>query len=232
MGTVRRRRMLGASVAIACAAVAAGQVLGRTSGSRSDERRRRFVGDGLVAHPNVVTHHGGTLPAPPAQVWPWLTQAGWHRGGWYTARWVDRVLFPENWGSAEHLDPRWVRDLQVGDTIPDGPPGTAEFVVQHVDPPHLLVLRSLTHVPASWTERTGARIDWVWTFALSEEAPGRTRMLIRTVARTDPWWLTLAYVAFLVPADHVMATSMLRGLSARVAAAAADGPGSGDAVGA
>jgi hypothetical protein len=28
---------------------------------------------------------------------------GWGRGGWYTARWVDRVLFPENGPSADRI---------------------------------------------------------------------------------------------------------------------------------
>jgi hypothetical protein len=55
---------------------------------------------------------------------------GWHRAGWYTPRWVDRALFPDNRPSAERLDPRWVREVHVGDRIPDGPPGTAEFVVE------------------------------------------------------------------------------------------------------
>ncbi len=107
----------------------------------------RLPGDELVADPNVITNHARTLPAPPDAVWPWLTQTGWHRGGWYTARWVDRFLFPANWPSADRLDPELMRDLQLGDTIPDGPPGTAEFVVEYVDVPHLLVLHSVTHVP-------------------------------------------------------------------------------------
>jgi hypothetical protein len=41
------------------------------------------------------------------------------------------------------------------------PPGTAWFVVEHVDPPHLLVLHSTTHVPAAWRARLGASIDLV-----------------------------------------------------------------------
>ena len=47
----------------------------------------------------------------------------WHLGGYYTPEWVDRLLFPENWSSLEHLDPALLRDLRVGDTIPGGAPG-------------------------------------------------------------------------------------------------------------
>ena len=201
----------------AAAALAAAQWLGRTSGSTRAERRRRLPGDQLVPEPTVVTNHAVTIPAPPERVWPWLVQMGWHRGGWYTARWVDRLLFPANWPSAARLVPDLQRPLAVGDRIPDGPAGTAWFVVEDVDQPRLLVLHSTTHVPASWRVRTGASIDWVWAFALDETGDGRTRLLLRTRARTRPWWLSASYVAALVPADLVMARSMLAGIRLRAA---------------
>jgi hypothetical protein len=73
----------------------------------------------------VVTNHAITIPAPPARVWPWLVQMGWHRRGRYTARWVDRLLFLGNWPSATRLVPELQRPLRAGDRIPDGPPDTA-----------------------------------------------------------------------------------------------------------
>jgi len=166
----------------------------------------------------VVTNRAVTIPVPPEQVWPWLVQMGWHRGGWYTARWVDRLVFAANWPSAARLIPELQRPLQVGDHIPDGPPGTAWFVVDHVDPPHLLVLHSTTHLPASWRVRLGASIDWTWTFSLTPTREGGTRLLLRVRGQTRPWWLTAAYVAALVPADFVMASSMLAGINVRVQA--------------
>ena len=36
--------------------------------------------------------------------------------------------------------------------------------------------------------------------------------------RMSPWWFAAAYVLTIVPADHVMATGMLRGLKRRVLA--------------
>jgi hypothetical protein len=198
--------------------VAAGQWLGRTSGSTRAERRRRLPGDELVDRPTVVTNHAVTIPAPPGQVWPWLVQMGWHRGGWYTARWVDRLLFPDNRPSATRLVPELQRPLRAGDHIPDGPPGTAWFVVEWVDPPRLLVLHSTTHLPHAWRERLGAAIDWTWTFTLAGTGDGWTRLQLRVRGRTRPWWLTAAYVAALVPADHLMAGSMLTGIRRRAAA--------------
>jgi hypothetical protein len=158
-----------------------------------------------------------TLDAPPERVWPWLTQMGWHRGGWYTPRWVDRLLFPGNWPSATVLDPALLRDLRPGDTVPDGPPGTAHFVVERADVPTLLVLHSRTHLPQEWRERFGARLDWVWTYALEPVGDGRTRLLLRNRGRVHPAWLDLAYRLVVVPADHVMTRGMFRGLGRRVA---------------
>lgn len=194
---------------------AALQAAGRMSGSTRTERRRVLPGDELIARPGLVTNHAATLDAPPEAVWPWLTQVGWHRGGWYTPRWVDRMLFPGNWPSAEHLDPALVRDLHPGDTIPDGPPGTAQFVVARAEAPRVLVLRSTTHLPPSWSDRFAAELDWIWTFALDPVAGGRTRMLIRNRGSVRPWWINAGYQAVIVPADHVMASGMLRGLQVR-----------------
>jgi hypothetical protein len=190
--------------------------LGTTSGSTAEERGRLLPGDDLIDAPTLVTNHAATLSAPPEAVWPWLTQVGWHRGGWYTPRWVDRVLFPDNWPSAENLDPALVRDLRPGDRIPDGPPGTAEFAVEIADAPRMLVLHSRTHLPPGWDVRFGASLDWVWTFALDADLSGRTRLLIRNRGRVHPAWIDLAYRAVIVPADHVMTRGMFRGLEQRL----------------
>jgi hypothetical protein len=217
-GKLRRsRRQRAAVAAAAIGAVAASQWLGRTAGSTRAERRQPLPGDELVDHPSVVTNHATTIPARPDQVWPWLVQVGWHRGGWYTPRWVDRLLFPGNRPSATHLVAELQRPLRVGDRVPDGPPGTAWFAVARVDAPRLLVLHSTTHLPAAWRAKLGAAIDWSWTFTLADAGDGGTRLLLRVRGRTRPWWLTATYVAALVPADYVMASGMLAGIRRRAA---------------
>ncbi len=193
------------------------QVLGRGAGSTAAERADPLPGDDLVPAPQLVTDHAVTVAAPAEQVWPWLTQMGWHRGGWYTPAWVDRLLFPGNLASLDRLDPRLVRDLRPGDTIPDGPPGTAEYVVVEADAPRVLVLRSTTHVPPGWGERYGAAIDWTWCIRLRPTYDGRTRVHLRVRGRMSPRWFAALYVATITPADYVMATGMLRGLRERAA---------------
>lgn len=190
------------------------QILGRAAGSTRRERRTELPGDQVVPQPNAITNHAITIAAPPEAIWPWLTQMGWHRGGYYTPRWVDRFLFPANWPSLDLLDQDLTREFVPGDTIPDGPPGTAHFVVHDVRAPDTLVLHSTTHVPRAW-QNHGARVDWTWTFRLTSVAGGATRLHLRVRGRAAPWWLAIAYVTGIVPADAVMATGMLRGLKRR-----------------
>lgn len=90
----------GAVAGLGAAAVIVASRLGRTYGATRSERAASLPGDGIVPRPQVVTDHAITIDAPPAAVWPWLVQMGWNRGGWYTARWVDRLLFPANGPSA------------------------------------------------------------------------------------------------------------------------------------
>lgn len=193
------------------------QWLGRTYGATAAERRAPLPGDDLVVRPQVVATHAATLPAPPEQIWPWLVQVGWHRGGWYTPRWVDVLLFPDNWPSASRIHAEF-QSLEVGDVIPDGPPETVcGFTVREVVPADRLVLESTTHLPLSWREEDRARLHWTWSFRLTPVDGGRaTRLVFRWRARTAPWWLTLGAHLFIVPADFVMSRGMLRGLGERV----------------
>ncbi len=197
--------------------------LGRTSGSTRLERRSRIPGDDVVERPTAVTDHATTINAPPEAVWPWLVQMGWHRGGWYTARWVDRLFFPANEPSATRIVPELQR-LVVGDFVPDGAPetGTGLHVVS-IDPERALVLRSSSHLPASWRRSGRAALDWSWAFVLEPiDGDRRTRFRFRSRWWTRPWWLTLGGWLLIVPADHVMAQSMLRGVRRRAEALARD----------
>lgn len=201
-----------------CATIAVAEsgliYLGRTYGSTPDERVMRLPGDDIITDPKVQTDHAVTIEAPPSSVWPWLVQMGWGRGGWYTARWVDRLLFPANGPSANRIIPE-LQDIEVGTFIPDGPPETkCGLHVVELDPERTLVLRSNSHLPVGWRER--ATLDWTWTFVLRPVDNGqRTRYHFRSRWVTDPWWFTASGWLGIVPADFVMSQDMLRGVKKR-----------------
>src|SRR6478672_1993966 len=69
-------------LAAATAAYAALHRLGASYGSTKQERRTELPGDEIVRKPQFTVTHAITIDVPSEQVWPWLVQMGWHRGGW------------------------------------------------------------------------------------------------------------------------------------------------------
>jgi hypothetical protein len=198
------------------AGIALLQLLGRRWGSTNEEATIELPGDDLVSRPSLMTNHAITIDAPPAAIWPWLVQMGWGRAGWYTARWVDLLLFPANGASSNCIVEEW-QTLQVGDWIPDGPPDTrCGFTVAELEACRYLVLHSIDHLPPGFRQRFGAWINWTWSFVLTELDGERTRFLFRSRVRIGPWWLLALYHLFVVPADFVMARQMLSGIEMRV----------------
>jgi len=211
------RRALAGVVAATVVPLAVLHRLGRTWGATLDERLAPLPGDDVVPDPDLQTTHAATIDAPPAAVWPWLVQMGWHQGGWYTSRWVDRLLFPANWPSATTILPG-LQDRRVGDFIPDGPPESGcGFVIEGLTPREALVLHSTTHLPMAW-RRAGARLDWTWVFVLVELEGGRTRLVFRCRGTAGPWWVLGLYHLAIVPADFVMSRQLLHGVRVRAEA--------------
>jgi hypothetical protein len=215
------------SAAATAALVAAGGYaalyrLGQTWGATEQELQQALAGDELLPDATAWTTHAITIAAPNHAVWPWLVQMGWGRAGWYTYRWVDRLLFPANGPSADRILPH-LQQLEIGDHVPDGPPATdCWFTVEQLKPDRLLVLRSTRHLPLSWRQR-GLAMDWIWSWHLDEPIPGRTRVVQRNRMRLHPWWFERAFLGTIVPADFVMARSHLRGLQRRAEEPAGQG---------
>ena len=187
--------------------------LGRTHGSWPGERAQRMPGDELIDRPDVRTDHAVTIHAPASSIWPWLVQMGWGRAGWYTARWVDLLLFPANGPSAMRTEPD-LQQVELGTFIPDGPPESGcGFTVVGFDPERSLVLRSRSHLPSSWRRHTA--MDWTWAFVLTPLDEASTRLHVRSRWSTWPWWLTVGSRLGILPADFLMSRDMLRGVKWR-----------------
>jgi hypothetical protein len=80
-------------------------------GATDQEVRRAMPGDDLIAGAASTTR-AITIAAPPEQVWPWLVQLGYGRGGWYSYDWIDNDGQP----SADRILPE-LQQPQIGDQI-------------------------------------------------------------------------------------------------------------------
>ena len=98
---------LGAIVGVATAlAVIACYVISigpwqRRWGATDVEVERAMPGDEILGPGAPSTTRAITVDAPPDQVFPWLMQIGYGRGGWYSYDWLDNDGEP----SVDRIDP-------------------------------------------------------------------------------------------------------------------------------
>jgi hypothetical protein len=167
------------------------QVLGpwqRRWRATDDEVRRGMPGDGLLRPDAPSTTRAITIDVPPEEVFPWLLQIGYGRGGWYSYDWIDNDGKP----SVERIDPALQR-LAVGQRI-QMLPGMGP-VVHEIVPERCIVSRGETDS---------------WCLLVEPTPDGRTRLISRW--RQD-WPKTAGTYAWLVLADpgaFVMEQKMLR----------------------
>ncbi|HEX6234447.1 MAG TPA: hypothetical protein VFZ63_15070 [Jiangellaceae bacterium] len=206
------------------------------TGVSNKEAFGSLPGDEIIPHPMIEWTRGITVRSQPDQIWPWLAQMGYGRGGWYTPEWVD--LFANRWvfgqkrrfpSSANQLLPEH-QHVVVGDLICDGPDYASYFRVEQVDPPHALVYRSIRHPrrgskiditdpdSPSRVERqlreSGNYLDFTWTLVVNELDGHRSRLLVRTRGNYGHKASALLFTPLgLVDATYGMA--MLRAIARR-----------------
>ena len=72
-------------------------------GASRREAREPLPGDDLV-RARWQTTRGVPIAAPSQDVWPWIVQMGYGRGGWYSYDWLERRVGTGNFagGAAPH----------------------------------------------------------------------------------------------------------------------------------
>lgn len=159
-----------------------------------------------------------TIAATPSEVWPWLVQMGFDRGGWYAIDLLEKAFgvgrFATGW-SARRVEPT-LQGLAVGDRVPLSRSRWLDVVV--LDPPRELVLV----LPPG-------RLTWTWRFTLDAVDEDRAVLSIGTeltVPARGRLVRVLWRVVFgLFDVGHgIMEGVQLRTLSRRVPAARGDRP--------
>src|SRR5512138_1213317 len=170
-------------------------------GATPSDLTRVMAGDSLLVDPTYSGTMAVTVAAPPEDIWPWLVQIGYRRGGLYSYDWLDRLFGYLDRPSANRVLPEF-QNLAVGDVIPVG--RGDGFPVTAIEPYRALVLSG-----------TSDGFQWVWQFGLYKLDNDRTRLVSRGTqrfAKTIRWWL---FMRVMEPAAFIMTRRMLLGLKQR-----------------
>lgn len=173
----------------------------RRWGSTEADLTRRMIGDAVVPEPSSETTLAITVDAAPEDIWPWLLQLGYRRGGLYSYDWLDQLFGYLDAPSVERILPEFQR-LSVGDVIPIG--RGKGFPVTAIEPYRALVLSG-----------DEAGVTWTWQFGLSPLDASHTRLASRNRIRTPGTVGSMLMMTLIEPAAFIMTRRMLIGLKRR-----------------
>jgi len=174
----------------------------REWGATETEIIQAMPGDDIVTNPNLLTTRAVAINAKPEEIWPWLVQMGYKRGGLYSYDWLDRMAGILDRPSADQILPEF-QDLKPGDEIPMGAgPG---WPVKSMDPNRSMVLD---------IRQPGLHITWSWgLFPVDSDS---TRLVLRVRGKMKIKPLQAPLFVLLDPAEFVMVHKMLTGIKQRI----------------
>ncbi len=170
----------------------------RRWGASPAEVRASMPGDELVAGAHFTATRAITIAASAAEVWPWIVQVGYRRGGFYSYDLLDNLGRP----SADRLHRSWQAD-HVGDLaapMSNPPTPATTFLVVQAQPPAAVV----------WSKPGSS---WSWT--LTALPDGRTRLVTRVKQHYDASPSGLLSVLLFEFGDFAMMRKMLLGIRRR-----------------
>ena len=173
-------------------------------GATESEIRAVLPGDERVFRPTDVSTRAVTIRARPADIWPWLAQLGYRRGGLYSYDWLDRLFGYLDRPSAEEILQEY-QSIKAGDKIPLG--RGVDWPVVEVDPLRTLALEPIEGMVT-------------WAFVLVPIDDGTTRLITRVRFRVGPAVKDRLMMAVMRPAAFVMTRKMLLGIKRRAEALA------------
>jgi hypothetical protein len=185
-------------------------------GASRQERHQPLPGDDLIPA-RWQTTRGITISASAEEIWPWLVQIGYGRGGWYSSDRLERRVgagdFVEG-GSAKRIIPELQR-LAVGDTVALSPAGG--LTVEVLEPARALVLHYRMNLLTAAQAHDGdpAILDWTWAFVLTPVDETSCRLLVRVRAHYRPSWLRPLMPLLLEPIHFLMERKMLHTIEQR-----------------
>ena len=192
-------------------------------GASDEEVAGPYPGAELVPDGERAGTMAVTIDAPPDQVWPWLVQIGWDRGGWYSWDRLDNAGRP----SAREVHVEW-QDLAVGDYLEFWAPGAGvmdAYQVAVLEPNRFLGLHGLSDLRGRALDpnqpRPSAYMEGLWGFLLNELPGGRTRLVTSGYQALRPRWLErFVFYWLYIPVVWTMSARMLAVLKRNIERAA------------
>lgn len=180
-------------------------------GATEEEVTGLYLGAELVPEGKRSSTMAVTIEASPDQVWPWLVQIGWDRGGWYSWDRLDNAGRP----SAREVHPEW-QNVAVGDQLSFWALGRRmdAYRVGVLEPNRFLGLYGYTDLRGRWLDpkepRPAAYMEAIWGFQLNEGSGGRTRLVVSGYQTFRPRWIE-RFVSdwLLLPTAWIMQARML-----------------------
>jgi hypothetical protein len=187
----------------------------RRWGVTTEETQRSLAGDELALHFRSEITCAITVEAPVQRIWPWLTQIGCQRAGWYSYDLLDNGGQP----SANRILPDH-QHLAVGDTVLLTPKGPLAMPVIALEPEKALVLGGTLNTRTGEGVAPGDPLPEAYYTGINalilEQAGETTRLIFRQRLDWSPALAnTLIYRVFLEPISFVMGRRMLRGIKRR-----------------
>lgn len=204
------RRLTGAA-AVAAASAGVFLAVRRASlrwGATDDELRMPLPGDELLQAPNLTATRAISIAAPPSAVWPWLTQLGQNRGGFYSYDWLENLV-GLGIHSADAIEPE-LQVRSVGDEVTLAP-GAALLVAALDDGRALVLSVGVNGIDGTIAE---APFQFTWAFVLLPQPDGSTRLVVRERYVYLTGW-TGALVEPVEMVSWAMTERMLRGIRDR-----------------
>lgn len=201
------------------------------SGVNNAEATLPLPGDKLISAPSIRLTRAVTIEAPAKDIWPWLIQMGYGRGGWYA--WSplggDKGIGPKL-VSVERIMIEF-QQLKVGDILLDGPgcdKNKGAWTVKMFYLNRALVLYSAREISTGKEFKVNGPkpadmyFECSWAFVLEPIDKTNTRLVLRTRANIGPDQRA-QFIRFLfTPGDTAMQRSMLDGIKERVEQSSSD----------
>ena len=192
-----------------------------------------FPGESLIKDPMLDLYYEIEISAKPRDIWPWMQQFGYHRGGWYIDTWWDKFAQTYFWPLVVPKEARGTykpaaneilgeyQNVKKGDIIPDGPPGSAYYEVVEIELNHLLLLYATTHFnfiapQFVYKTRFAPKGAWCWAFIIREININHSRLISWWRAEGYPKAGFTLFKPFLTLVDGAHQREILKGIKKRV----------------